>query len=77
MERDNFTATIQSFQRRPLFGPSRVAIVDGDRLEIDYGNMVVVREGIAVFIAPGGTPVSFDYEGVSQIIGDLAGRNEA
>ncbi len=77
MDRDNFTATIHSFQRRQPFGPFTVAMANGDRLEIDHANAVVVREGIAVFIAPGGTPVFVDHEGVGQIIGDLVDRREA
>ena len=30
--------------------------------------------GVALFAAPGGVPVIFDHEGVSEVIGDLAGR---
>jgi hypothetical protein len=29
---------------------------------------------VAVYIAPGGVPVIFDHEGVSQVIGDLMGQ---
>ena len=35
---------------------------------------LVVRDGVAVYIGPGGVPVLFDHEGVSQFIGDLMGR---
>jgi hypothetical protein len=33
-----------------------------------------VRDGLALFAAPGGVPVILDHEGVSQVIGDLSGR---
>jgi hypothetical protein len=29
---------------------------------------------VAIFIAPGGIPVVFDHEGVSQFVGDLLGQ---
>jgi hypothetical protein len=48
-----------------------VALVNGDRFEVDHPNALVVREGVAIYIAPGGVPVIFDDEGVSQFIGDL------
>jgi hypothetical protein len=35
---------------------------------------LAVRDGVALFAAPGGVPVIFDYEGVNQVIGDLAER---
>ena len=51
-----------------------VALVDGDRYEVDRPNILAVGEGIAVLISPSGVPVFFDHEGVSQVIGDLSGR---
>jgi hypothetical protein len=49
-------------------------MVNGDRLEVDHPDAIVVRDGVALFVGPGGVPVVFDYEGVSQIVGDLAER---
>lgn len=74
MDRETFTATIQAFQNRRPFKPFTVALVDGDRHEVDRPNMLAVGEGLAILIAPGGVPVFFDHEGVSQVIGDLSGR---
>jgi hypothetical protein len=51
-----------------------VALVDGDRFEVDHPDGLVVRDGVAVYIRPGGVPVLFDHEGVSQFIGDLMGQ---
>ncbi len=33
---------------------------------------MVVRDGVAVFIAPGGIPIWFDHESVTQFVGDIA-----
>jgi hypothetical protein len=35
---------------------------------------LVTRDGVAVFIGPGGVPVLFDHENASQLIGE---RNTA
>ena len=50
-------------------------MVDGDRFEVDHSEAVVVRDGVAIYVAPGGIPTIFDHEGVSQIISDLAGHS--
>ena len=34
----------------------------------------VHREGVAIFVGPGGVPVVFDHEGVEHFFGDLAER---
>jgi len=36
---------------------------------------VVARDGVAVFVAPGGVPIWFDHESVTQIIGETAGAS--
>ena len=74
MDRDTFDATIRAFKHRALFRPFTVAMIDGDRLEVDHPDVLAVRDGVALFAGPGGIPVIFDHEGVSQIIGDLADR---
>ena len=74
MDRETFTATIQALQNRRPFKPFTVALVDGDRYEVDRPNVLAVGEGIAILVAPGNVPVFLDHEGVSQVIGDLSGR---
>ena len=54
--------------------PALVKEVSGDRLEVDHPDALAVRDGVALFAGPGGVPVVFDHEGVSQVVGDLAGR---
>ena len=77
MERDTFDSAIRTFKHRRPFQPFTIAMVDGDRVEVDHPEAVVVRDGTAIYVAPGGTPIIFDHEGVSQVIGDLAGRSPA
>ena len=51
-----------------------MATVSGNRFEVDYPDALAVREGLAIFVGPGRVPVFFDHEGVSEVIGDLSGR---
>lgn len=74
MDRETFTATIRANRNRTPFKPFTVALVNGDRYEVDRPDILAVGEGIAILIAPGGVPVFFDHEGVSHVIGDLSGR---
>ena len=72
MDREAFDATIRSFKHRTPSRPFTVSRVNGERLEVDHPDALVVRDGVAVFVGPGGVPAIFDYEGVAQVVGDLA-----
>jgi len=72
MDRKTFDGTIRAFKHRTPFRPFTVAMVNGDRLEVDHPDALAVRDGVALFAAPGGVPVVFDHEGVNQVVGDLA-----
>ena len=74
MDRETFTETIRAFRNRQPFKPFTVALVHGDRYEVDRPEVLALGEGLAVLVAPGNVPVFFDHEGVSQVIGDLSGR---
>ena len=74
MERDTFTETIRTFKHRTPFRPFTVVTVSGNRHEVDHADALAVNDGVALFAGPGGVPVIFDYEGVSEVIGDLSGR---
>ncbi len=76
MEVQNFDQTLNAFKNRQPFRPFTVVMVNGDRFEVDFPNALVVRDGVAIFVAAGGIPIIFDHEGVSQFIGDLAGQTE-
>ena len=74
MTAENFDQTLAAFRSRSPFRPFTVALVNGDRFEVDHRDAFYMRDGVAVYIAPGGVPVIFDHEGVSQFIGDLMGQ---
>jgi hypothetical protein len=74
MDRETFDATIRTFKDRRPFRPFTVSLVNGERLEIDHPEALVVRDGVALFAGPGGVPSVFDYEGVAQVVADLANR---
>ena len=74
MDRETFIETVRAFRNRTPFRPFTVALVNGDRYEVDRPGILALGEGIAILVAPGDVPVFFDHEGVSQVIGDLSGR---
>jgi hypothetical protein len=52
--------------------PFRVFTVElhgGHQMEVDRPSALIVRDGVAVYIAPGGVPIWFDHESVNRIIG--------
>ena len=74
VDRDTFDSTIRTLKHRKPFRPFTVSLVSGERLEVDHPDAVAVRDGVALFVVPGGIPAFFDHEGVAQVIGDLANR---
>ena len=74
MAPETFEQTLTTFKRRTPFRPFTVALVNGDRFEVDHPDALVVRDGVALFAGPGGVPWVFDHEGVSQVVGDLMGQ---
>ena len=73
MTAENFDAILTGLQTRLPFRPFKVELVGGSRFEIDGPRAIVIRDGVAVFVAPGGIPIWFDHESVTQIIGETAG----
>jgi hypothetical protein len=67
---ENFQAALNTLRQRKPFRPFTVELVSGDRFEVAYPDALVTRDGVAVFIKPGGAPVLFDHESVSQFIGE-------
>ena len=74
MDRELFDQTIRAFKHRKPFKPFTVAMENGDRLEVDHPEALAIRDGMASFIGSGSVPSIFDNEGVSRVIGDLAGQ---
>lgn len=71
---ENFDNALRVLQLRSPFQVFTVELLGGERFEIDHANALVVRVGVAVFVAPGGIPHLFDHESVSQIIAADKGR---
>jgi len=69
MEVGQFERSLRAFQRRTPFRSFTVALVNGDRFQVDHPEALIVRDGVAVFIAAGGVPALFDHSSVSQFVG--------
>jgi hypothetical protein len=67
MDPGNFERSLRAFQRRTPFRRFTVALVNGDRFQVDHPEALVIRDGVAVFVAAGGVPTLFDHESVSQL----------
>jgi hypothetical protein len=67
MTTENFDHVLQALRQRKPFQVFTVELTGGDRFEVDHPEAFVVRDGNAVFIAPGGIPIWFDHKGVSRI----------
>jgi hypothetical protein len=77
MTAKNFEKTLKSYQRRKPFRSYRVRFVDGEFIDVDHPEALITRGGVAVFFAADDTPVLFDHDGVSAVIGKTNGRKEA
>lgn len=65
---ENFDSILRVLQLRNPFQVFTVELHGGERFEVDHANALVVRDGVAVFVAPGGIPHLFDHDSVNQII---------
>jgi hypothetical protein len=68
MTADSFEQVLQGLRTLQPFRVFTVELQTGSRFEVDHPGALVVRDGVADFIAPGGIPIWFDHESVSQII---------
>jgi hypothetical protein len=66
---ENFDRVLEGLKQRTPFEVFTVELHGGRRFEVDHSGALVVRDGVAVFIAPGGVPIWFDHESVNQVIG--------
>ncbi len=74
MDRETFDQTIRMFKHRAPFRPFTVVMQNGGRREGDDPDALAIRDGLAMFAGPGGSPSIFDHEGVSRVIGELTDR---
>lgn len=78
MEKENFEKLLRALSHRKPFRSYRVDFVDGGHIDVDHPEALIVRAGVAVFLAADGTPAWFDHLGVSRIGGETpAGTQSA
>jgi hypothetical protein len=68
MTAETFASVLDGLRQLEPFRVFTVELHGGRRIEVDHPGALVVRDGVAVFLAPGGVPVLFDHESVVQII---------
>jgi hypothetical protein len=76
MTAENFDRAFQTLQERRPFQVYTVELHGGKRFEVDSPFALVVRDGVAVYVAPGGIPILFDHDSVNQIIAGSANAVE-
>jgi hypothetical protein len=69
MTPEHFDRTLRALQKRRPFRTFTVVLISGDRVRVDHPEAMVVRSGVAVFVAPDSTPWIFDHESVSEFVG--------
>ncbi len=72
MTSDHFEQLFNALGQRSPWHPFTVELVGGHRFEVDHPKAMVVRDGVAVYLQPGGVPVWFDHDSVTQVVGDIA-----
>jgi len=68
MTAEDFDNVLNALRQMQLFRVFTVEVHGGKRFEVDHPGALIVREGVAVFLAPGGIPVLFDHDSILQII---------
>lgn len=68
MTAEHFDQIITELRDKKPYHIFTVELNGGRRFEVDSPSALIVREGVAVFLAPGGVPVLFDHESINQVI---------
>jgi hypothetical protein len=68
MTADSFDSVLQGLTQNAPFHVFTVELHGGKRFEVDHARAIVVRDGVALFLAPAGVPIWFDHDSVNQII---------
>ena len=76
MTADNFDSVLEALRELNPFRVFTVELNGGKRFEVDHPGALVVRDGVAVFLAPGGRPVWFDHDSVNHIDGAPANNSD-
>lgn len=69
MTAEHFDRVLKELQTLQPFHIYTIELLNGRRFEVDSPLAMVIRDGVAVFLAPGGAPIWFDHEGVASIAG--------
>jgi hypothetical protein len=69
MEAQSFARSLRALVRRTPFIPFTVEFVSGERIEVDHPEALAFRDGVALYVSPDHTPILFDNQGVSRLIG--------
>jgi hypothetical protein len=70
-----FQKTLQAYQKRKPFRSFRVRFVNGEHIDVDHSEAVVIRGGVGVYVSAKGVPTLFDHEGVSEGTGETGRRS--
>ena len=73
MDRGTFDQPIRAFEHHKPFRPFKVAMENGDRLEVDRPDALAFHDGCPSLWGTRGIQSFFDHEGVNRIVGTLAG----
>jgi hypothetical protein len=68
MTAENFETVLGELRARTPYQVFTVELHGGRRFEVDHPGVMYFRDGVAVFLAPGGIPIIFDHDSVNQII---------
>jgi hypothetical protein len=66
---ENFTTVLEGLRSTPPYRVFTVELYAGRKFEVDHPGAMVIRDGVAVFLAPGGVPIWFDHESVLGFVG--------
>ncbi|MBV9656846.1 MAG: hypothetical protein JO295_01930 [Verrucomicrobia bacterium] len=71
MESESFDRSLRAFSHRTPFVSFTVELASGERITVDHPEAMVYRGGLAVYVAPNGTPTLFDHAGVTRLVGKM------
>ena len=68
MTAENFETVLEALLLKRPFSVFTVELNSGELVEVDHPLAMSVRYGVASFLSPGGVPVWFDHDSVTQVI---------
>ncbi|MBY0231616.1 MAG: hypothetical protein K2W96_20210 [Gemmataceae bacterium] len=66
MTAEAFDSILNTFRYAKPFHVFTVEMVGGRLIEVDHADALVFRDGVAIYVAPGGRPHVFDHHTVSM-----------